>query len=129
MRYRRIFPKSPLLGAFSAAVISFVTFLAIQRPIHLSINWVAPAAAGLFTGCYVYIARTQSARFLAYSIAALCAFALIFYAYVTVSLGFPSTVSDRVSWAFVVAIPVAGLVIAWWIMHRNPAKRRAHQNA
>lgn len=130
MRYRPLFPNSPRLAASFAAVMAFVTFLAILRITHLSLHWVGPAATGgLFTGFFIYIARTRTPRFLAYAFATICAFVLIFYAYITVSLGVPSTVSDRLSWAFVVAIPTAGLGMAWWILHRTPAKRRAQQDS
>ncbi|MEO7042331.1 MAG: hypothetical protein ABI035_08735 [Gemmatimonadaceae bacterium] len=129
MPYQPPLAKSPRLAALLAIVLAFVGVLGLQRVTDQSENWFVAATTALILGCFMYIVRTRTVQFMAYFLASICAIGLIFYAYITVSQGSPSTTSERLAWAGVVAIPFAGLVLAWWILHRHSAKTEAHQNS
>lgn len=85
------------------------------EPLH----WPYAIGTSMFIAMSTYLIRTRPARFMANFLAGVSLFALGVYSALMRAQGIPKAGSDRLGLAFVVAIPCAGLILAWRI-YRQP---------
>ncbi|MGI8509430.1 MAG: hypothetical protein ACR2MQ_08900 [Gemmatimonadaceae bacterium] len=124
MRFRPPLADHPWLGALSTVIVGLLIFgVGMPWLSHEQPNWPAAIFSSVLLGIYTYVARTGTARFQAYFLAGIGVIGLLVYGSVTIANGIPEHRSERLAWAFVVALPVLCLVLAWIIYRRAPGRK------
>ena len=83
---------------------------------HQPRDWAKAISMSLVLGLLVYFNRIRSERVKAFVLAAISVGALIVYASVVRAHGFPQDTTERFYFAGVVAIPVLGIALAFWMV-------------
>jgi hypothetical protein len=119
MRIRPPLAHHPRLAIMASLLIPLVAFgWAMPRITGEPRHWPFVIAMSFLLALVNYLARTRSARFLGYVMIAVSVAALMVYGRATAVQGIPQQRSELISWAMVIAIPLAGLVLGWWMLRR-----------
>ena len=119
MRFRPPLADHPRLALVASVLVPFVGFAwAMPRITGEPRRWPYVFAMTLILALMNYVARTRSARFQGYVLIGVSAAALMLYGYVTAAHGIPQQRNELVYWVLVVAFPVAGLALGWWVLQR-----------
>lgn len=119
MPFRPPLADHPRLGALFSVLVGLLVFGGLLPLInHEPPRWPVAIGTSVLIGLFTYLARTRSARFLSYTLIGVSVVALIVYGAITWTQGIPQDGHERLAWAGVIAIPVCGLALAWWILQR-----------
>ncbi|MGI9089916.1 MAG: hypothetical protein ACR2GG_02295 [Gemmatimonadaceae bacterium] len=114
----------PRLSALFTLLLALVMFGEVMPWVaHEPPRWPFVIGTSVLLTLFTYLARTRSARFQAYMLVGVSVFGLAVYGAITFAQGFPRSGYERLAWAAVIAVPVAGLALAWWMLRRPLAKQ------
>lgn len=122
MRFTPPLAKYPRIGALVAFLIGLLDFgVAIPWVTHEPPRWPIAIVESVLLALYIYLVQTtRSVRFLPFTLIGVSALALGMYGTVVYTQGIPQNGDERLMFAAVIAIPVAGLIMAWWMLQRYP---------
>jgi hypothetical protein len=106
----------PRLGAVLTGVLALIVFgLLLPGATGTPRSWPRIIGISFFLGLNAYLFRIGTRRFLPIYVATLSLAATVVYAFATFRLGgIPRYMPERMWWAFVVTLPLLGLVWAAW---------------
>jgi FtsH-binding integral membrane protein len=112
--------KHPRLGAMVAFFTGLLNFgVAIPWATHEPPRWPIAILESVLLALYIYLLRTtRSVRILAFTLIGVSVLALGVYGAAVYKDGIPHNDDERLMFAAVIAIPVAGLIMAWWMLQR-----------
>ena len=119
MRYSPPLAHHPRLAVLASVIIPFFMFGWVMPSITGEArNWPFVFVLSLIVALVSYLARTRSARFLGYAMIGISVAALTFYGWDTAVHGIPQARTGLITWGIVIAIPIVGLALGWWALHR-----------
>ena len=122
MRFRPPLGHHPRLAVLASVLIPLFLFgWAMPRITGEARRWPFVIAMSLFLALFSYAARTRSRRFIGYMMIGLSVVALMVYGLATASLGMPHERTELIYWMIVIAFPLVGLALGWWMLQRPRA--------
>lgn len=122
MTFRPPLANHPRLGALMIGLLALLIFGGVIPWLtHEAPRWPTVIGTSLLLGLFAYVNRTLSARVQARMLLGVCLLALVVYGAATVAYGIPRDGSERFYWAIAIAVPVAGLALAWRMLQRPRA--------
>jgi hypothetical protein len=123
MAIRAFVRKHPHIAALVTAVLALLIWGWLLPWVwHQPRDWAATISMSVVLGSIGYFNRIRSGEIKALILAAISLAALIVYATIVHAHGIPRDATEQFYFAGVVAIPIVGLVLAFWTLRKSRAR-------